>query len=60
MNLEKHLLKRLFYFVDSNMKLEKLSSKYCELIFNYYNSNKDHLEPWEPTREKNYYTFGSH
>ena len=42
------------------MKLEKLSSKYYELIFDYYNANKDHLEPWEPTRAKNYYTLDFH
>ena len=42
------------------MKLGKLSSKYCDLIFNYYNSNKNHLEHWEPTREKNYYTLDFH
>jgi len=40
--------------------LEKISPKYYQLLFNYYNGNKNHLEPWEPTRAENYYTLEFH
>ena len=43
-----------------NFILEKISSKHYELLFNYYNSNKEHLESWEPTRTDNYYTLDFH
>ena len=39
----------------ANFTLEKISPKYYQLLFNYYNGNKNHLEPWEPTRAENYY-----
>ena len=44
----------------TNFKLEILSSNYYQLLFNYYKNNKDHLEPWEPTRADNYYTLDFH
>ena len=44
----------------ANFTLEKISSKYYQLLFNYYYSNKKHLDPWEPTRADNYYTLEFH
>ena len=44
----------------NNFKLEIISSKYYHSIYNYYKSNKEHLEPWEPTRAKDYYTLDFH
>ena len=44
----------------NNFKLDLLSKKYYQLIYKYYKSNRDHLEPWEPTRKKGYYTLGFH
>ena len=41
----------------ANFTLEKISPKYYQLLFNYYNGNKNHLEPWEPTRIDNFYTL---
>ena len=51
--------------IHSKMKfphfaLEKISPQYYQLLFNYYNDNKNHLEPWEPTRADNYYTLEFH
>ena len=43
-----------------NFILETISTKYYELLFNYYSYNKEHLEPWEPTRANNYYTLNFH
>ena len=31
-----------------------------ERIIHYYKLNKEHLEPWEPTRAKDYYTLDFH
>ena len=44
----------------ANFTLEKISPKYYQLLFNYYNGNKNHLELWEPTRIDNYYTLEFH
>ena len=44
----------------TNFTLEKISPKYYQLLFNYYNDNKNHLEPWEPTRVENYYSLDFH
>ena len=44
----------------ANFTLEKISPKYYQLLFNYYNGNKNHLELWEPTRMDNYYTLEFH
>lgn len=47
MNLEKFIIKTL-------------STEHYQLLFNYYNYNKHHLEPWEPKRNKNYYSLDFH
>ena len=44
----------------ANFTLEMISPKYYQLLFNYYNGNKNHLELWEPTRIDNYYTLEFH
>ena len=43
-----------------NFIIETISIKQYQLLFNYYCSNKEHLEPWEPTRVNNYYTLDFH
>ena len=43
-----------------NFIIETILTKHYQLLFNYYCSNKEHLEPWEPTRVNNYYTLYFH
>ena len=43
-----------------HFSLEKISPQYYQLLFKYYNGNKNHLELWEPTRTDNYYTLEFH
>ena len=52
-------------FVDFNVKtiffnIERLNLDCTESLLHYYSSNRDHLEPWEPTRASEYYTLGFH
>ena len=44
----------------AHFTLGEISPKYYQLLFNYYNDNKNHLEPWEPTRAENYYSLDFH
>ena len=43
-----------------NFIIETISTEHYQLLFNYYSYNKHHLEPWEPTRDKNYYNLNFH
>ena len=52
-------------FVDFNVEtifftIERLNLDYIESLLHYYSSNKDHLEPCEPTRASAYYTLNFH
>lgn len=47
------------YFCETKrLVLQVLPSYYNRQVLEFYQRNKEHLEPWEAEREKNFYTEG--
>lgn len=44
-------------FKGDNIELKVLTPKDSEDVLDYYIRNKEHLKPFEPTREENFYTL---
>ena len=47
-----------FYCESERLVLQVLPSYYCRQVLDFYRENKEHIEPWEAEREKNFYTEG--
>lgn len=47
-----------FYCESERLVLQVLPAYYCRQVLDFYRENKEHIEPWEAEREKNFYTEG--
>lgn len=49
-----------FIYQTERLQLKILSQEYGEAVHQFYNNNKDFLEPFEPMRPNNFYSAGFH
>jgi len=47
-------------FYSERLKLKLLKPTYAKEVLAFYERNKSHLEPWEASREEDYYTLKNH
>jgi ribosomal-protein-alanine N-acetyltransferase len=47
-------------YVTDRLVLKILGKEAAPMVLSFYSENKEHLESWEPARDKNFYTLGYH
>ncbi|MEF1219885.1 30S ribosomal protein S5 alanine N-acetyltransferase, partial [Photobacterium damselae] len=50
------IINRSSTIVVDELKIRLVTCKDAENIAIYYQKNRSHLQPWEPTREENFFT----
>lgn len=47
-----------FFCETERLLLQVLTTNYAQQVLDFYDENREHLEPWEIERQKQYYTVG--